>query len=117
MLWNKVNLIKNEITYSMFFGYHRIKLKSIKMPGKFPNKLKLNRTSTNNPLVSEEIERKFIKHCELNVMKFIALRAYISKGKSQRANFTPKTLVKKGKTQSTKNLGNNSCKIRINKIF
>ena len=35
-------------------------LKSIKMPGKFPNNLKLNRTSTNNPLISEEIKRKFI---------------------------------------------------------
>ena len=65
-------------------------LKSIKMPGNFPNNLKLNRTSTNNPLVSEEIKRKSIKRCELNVMKFIALRTYISKGKSQ--THTPQLL-------------------------
>ena len=92
-------------------------LKSIKMPGNFPNNLKLNRTSTNNPLVSEEIKRKSIKRCELNVTKFVALRTYISKGKSQTANFPPKTLGKKGKAQSMQKLGNNSGKIRINKIF
>lgn len=50
-------------------------------------------------------------------MKFIALRTYISKGKSQAANFPPKTLVKKGKTQSMQKLENNSGKIRINKTF
>lgn len=92
-------------------------LKSIKMLGKFPNNLKLDRTSTNNPLLSEEIKRKCIKYCEWNVIKFIALRTYTSKGKSQTANFPPKTLVKKGKTQSMQKLGNNSGRIRINKIF
>lgn len=53
----------------MFSDYNRIKLKSIKIPENFPDNLKLNKTFTNNPLVSEEIKKKFIKHSELKVMK------------------------------------------------